>query len=462
MKLAKKICCLSAIVLSLAIVSCSNPSDTPSNSGSNGTGTQTTTTTTTTPTTTTTTTTTPTTATPGTTTPTTTTPTTATPGTTTPTTTTPTTTTPGTTTPTTTTPTTTSPTTTTPTTTTPTSTTPTTTTPTTTTPTTTTPTTTTPETTTPTTTTPTTNPETPSGGGSATTPSTPAPQYKWICVGSETNSEQHTATYDIVSNSSSETTYNYYNSEYNYKYMSMTQSSSTTITGKGTEQESTTQSANESKMIYTSSKNEDIINALQQIYAKNNGLWELRNEWKTDYYKNTWLKQKAKAKQYAYTITSNGVETQIPENETETNYTVELISNLNGIEKYKVTPISTPSDYSIYEFKNNIIQKVVQYYSNGVYSRSESIYTKSNNVLVQEKVPDFVLLSYKYYDLNENVITEYQQTLENVTFDEGTGILKIKTGKTDNTASNYAYTISTYKKMQVPFTRGCPKSMGQP
>lgn len=294
-----------------------------------------------------------------------------------------------------------------------------------------------------------TNPDNPEGGGT-TNPT--APKHEWIFVGNEITSEQHTATYDIISNSVSNYTYSYYNSSYDYKYTSMSQTSGTTTVGKGTEQESTTQTNSESKSVYSSSKNGNIINTLQQSYAKNNDSWELRLEYTQENYKNTWLTQSSHMKQHAYTIINNGNETQVPETESETNYTVELVSNSNGVEQYKVTPISTPTDYSIYDFKNNIIHKVVNYYSNGVYSRIERIYTRPNNVQITDNLPDFVLLSYKYYDLQDNVVAESEQTIEDVTLDETLGILKIKTGQSTNTTTNYTYTTSTYKKMQVPFS----------
>ncbi len=295
-----------------------------------------------------------------------------------------------------------------------------------------------------------TNPDNPEGGGGTTNPT--APKHEWIFVGNEITSEQHTATYDMISNSVSNYTYSYYNSSYDYKYTSMSQTSGTTTVCKGTEQESTTQTNSESKSVYSSSKNGNIINTLQQSYAKNNDSWELRLEYTTENYKNTWLTQSSHMKQHAYTIINNGDETQVPETESETNYTVELVSNSNGVEQYKVTPTSTPSDYSIYYFKNNIIHKVVKYYSNGVYSRSESIYTRPNNVQITDNLPDFVLLSYKYYDLQDNVVAEYEQTIEDVTLDETLGTLKIKTGQSTNTTTTYTYTTSTYKKMQVPFS----------
>ena len=95
-----------------------------------------------------------------------------------------------------------------------------------------------------------TNPDNPEGGGGTTNPS--APNYEWIFVGNEITSEQNTATYDMISNSVSNYTYSYYNSSYDYKYTSMSQTSGTTTVGKGTEQESTTQTNSESKSVYSS------------------------------------------------------------------------------------------------------------------------------------------------------------------------------------------------------------------
>lgn len=349
MKLAKKICCLSAIVLSLAIVSCSNPSDTPSNSGSNGTGTQTTTTTTTTPTTT---------------------------------------------------------------------------------PTTTTPTTTTPTTTTSTTTTPTT-----SEGGSSTTipstPETPEPQYKWIMTHLETESQGDSYT----SSSSTNYTYSFYNSDFDCSNTSISVSN-TSISVNG----NTTSTSSNTKSVSTYSKTGNNITRVANNYTRNGNSWDLTSETSTVYYR------------YYSLMSSNYNKTYPSGTETTTNYTVELLDESNGIERYKVIYPAEYGIYCIYEFANNKIQKQINYFSATNKKNSETDYTYSdNNILVENNI-ELALTQTKTYDNNEQIISQLNTTLGNVTLNANNTITVVL-GNSTNTATNYSYTTEVFTKMQVPFSQ---------
>ena len=126
-----------------------------------------------------------------------------------------------------------------------------------------------------------TNPGNPSGGGNTpvVNPDPETPKYEWICTKSETTQEQHANNVDMEYSSISEYNYSYYNDKNNYKYTYLT-TSSTKTTVNGTQ----TINNSETKGIYTSFIEEEVLKVNSSYYVKDGTEWSLRQESQVEYY----------------------------------------------------------------------------------------------------------------------------------------------------------------------------------
>lgn len=280
-----------------------------------------------------------------------------------------------------------------------------------------------------------TNPETPENGEATTTPESPAPQYKWIMTLNEMESQVQSGTYSNVSNTTSNYTWSYYNSDFDCSYTVISEAN-TSITNNG----NTTNQSSNTKNVLTYSQTGNDITWLSNLYTSNGNSWVLSSESNTVYYKNVYLMKSNYNKTYPAGI------------ETTTNYTVEQLYNSNGTERYKITYSDTIPYYSICEFINNKLQKQTYYNSETDKKTSETEYIYSDNNILVENSIEIVLTQSKSFDNNEQLIFQSNTTLENVILNANNTIT-VRLGSSTNTTTNYSYTTETFTKMQVPFTQ---------
>lgn len=237
--------------------------------------------------------------------------------------------------------------------------------------------------------------------------------YKWLCTQIE-DSYENTETSQI-SKSCTEYKYLYYNSAYDYKC--------STIYG-------------DIKSINIYSKEEENIYVMDYTYKKNeNNEWELQGESNSVYYK------------YLYYLLKKSSSKSENGRVTEHEYTIELLADENGVETYKRAQSSDSLYYSVYEFSDNRLQKIISYNSNGY---SETIYSQPDNSIVQKYYPNLLLGNFKSYNSNGEIISETQEYLEDVILDESQNTLKVKVK--DERDSSTTYIIRTYKKFKIPFS----------
>ena len=287
-----------------------------------------------------------------------------------------------------------------------------------------------------------TNPDNPSGGGETPVVNPDIPVYKWLAIQSETTRKTSTSNYISDYYSTSDTTYIIYNDS-QQKTMSVGLTNGITTTMLGTEYEQTSTTNTNSKNIITNTIAEDgYYNSSTEGYSKNGSEWMQTGLTTSTYAKTT--------NGYQFTqesYTKNGEEFNL----TSTIITsYELISKSANKEIIKVSFSHSPTVYLIQEYENTKLSKSITYVNDK--KTSEITYIQPNNTTILERLPDFTLSISKTYDTNETLVSEYYQTLEDVIIDEAQNILTIKTGQSTNTDSNYTYTTTKYKKMQVPFS----------
>lgn len=276
------------------------------------------------------------------------------------------------------------------------------------------------------------SPNTPTGGETTpTNPEAPEPQYTWIMTRMEIESKSDSHEYNFSDGS----TYSYYNSEFDCKQTSIS-TSETKVTLNGT----LTNSSTNTKSVSTFSQTGNNIINEEKEYTKDGSTWGLSGEVRRVFYKN-------------YSLLSSSYRKTYPAGtEYTTNYTIELLDNSNGIERYKVTDPSITTYYSVYEFVNNKIQKIVQYYTDSNKKISETDYIYSNNSILQSNNIEIALIQIKQFDSNEQLTIQINQTLENVTLNANNTIT-VRLGSSANTSTNYSYTTETFTRIQVPFTQ---------
>lgn len=282
-----------------------------------------------------------------------------------------------------------------------------------------------------------TNPETPATTQpeNPTIPESPAPQYKWIITHFEqevgTNSGNSSSTY----NSSTDYSYSFYNTDFDHCCTSISLMNSS-LTSNG----NTSNQSSSKKFVRTYSKNGNDITCSENVYVMEGSTWVLDSEAIFIYYK------------YASLCSSSYSKIYPAGTETTTNHTIELLDNSNGIERYKVTDPSITTYYSVYEFVNNKIQKIIQYYTDSNKKISETDYIYSNNSILLSNNIEIALTQTKQFDSNEQLTIQANQTLENVTLNANNTIT-VRLGSSANTSTNYSYTTRTFTRIQVPFTQ---------
>lgn len=295
-----------------------------------------------------------------------------------------------------------------------------------------------------------TNPGNPSGGGNTpvVNPDPETPKYEWICTKSETTQEQHANNVDMEYSSISEYNYSYYNDKNNYKYTYLT-TSSTKTTVNGTQ----TINNSETKGIYTSFIEEEVLKVNSSYYVKDGTEWSLRQESQVEYYDykkhGSQFAKRRYTKSYPYSI--NG--TEISGSESTTISTVELLNSNNNVEEYKVTYNSASNRYDIYEFKNKQIQKITLFIDGVI--NSISYYSSPNNSFLTENIPNYILCKTEIYN-NGTLYSESIETLEDVIHDNTQMVVKTKTEtinhQTGTSNTNCSYCNRTYKKLEIPFS----------
>jgi len=276
-----------------------------------------------------------------------------------------------------------------------------------------------------------TTPTTPNSPTTPTNPEAPEPQYTWIMTRMEIESKTDSSEY----NYSADYTYSYYNSEFDCKNTSIS-ASETKVTLNGT----LTNSSTNTKSVSTFSQTGNNIINEEKRYTKDGSTWGLSVELRRVYYKN-------------YSLLSSSYSKTYPAGtETLTNKTIEQLDNSNGIERYKVTDPSITTYYFVYEFVNNKIQKIIQYYTDSNKKISETDYIYSNNSILQSNNIELALTQSKNFDSNEQLTIQINQTLENVTLNANNTIT-VRLGSSANTSTNYSYTTETFTRIQVPLTQ---------
>lgn len=271
-----------------------------------------------------------------------------------------------------------------------------------------------------------------SGGGAS---GNPTPQYKWIMTHYVMESRSNSENYSNEYNYSTDYTYSFYNSDFDYGITSISESNSN-VTYNG----NTTNTSSNTKSVSTYSQTGNNINYQSNNYTMSGSSWVLSSESSYVYYK------------YVNLFSSGNTITYPAGTETTTNNTIELLDNSNGIERYKVTYPATYGYYCIFEFTNNRIHKQTNYYSATNKKFSETEYIYSNNSILQANNIELALTQLKSFDSNEQLTTQTNQTLENVTLNANNTITVIL-GNSTNTSTNYSYTTEIFTKMQVPFSQ---------
>lgn len=273
------------------------------------------------------------------------------------------------------------------------------------------------------------------GGGSTETPTL---QYEWIQVKTESFNKIEMSNYSYEGTTINNYSYDYYNSEFDNKLNLMMSTSSNTVSNGNT-----SSGNSETKIISIPSKTGDKITVMNYQYNKSGSNWKKTSEILVEYLKYYSLIQKQNIK--FYDNSGNVYNESINENE------IELISSENGLEKYKVTPKPASNYYTIYELKDNIVQKEIQY-QNGkkTYERTKII---PNNIFIKTNLRNFRLENYKTFDAEGNVSSETEEVIESVTNSENEVVIKYKPQTLTGTSSyTQKWTISTYKRIQVPFS----------
>lgn len=286
-------------------------------------------------------------------------------------------------------------------------------------------------------------PTNPGGGDTPIiTPDPDIPVYKWLSIQSESTQKISTDYYTFDNYSTVDNFYIYYN-ENQQKYSSIVAIDSVTTTGLGTENEETTTTNTISKSLITYSITEDgYCNSTSESFTKNGSEWNQTGLTTSIYEKTT---NGYQFNQDTYTINAG------EQNLTSTNIiTYELISRESDKEIYKCSYSSSPTVYYIYEYEKKIQTKLITYIDD--IKRSEITYVKPNNSIILERLPDYTLSITKQYDTDEVLVSEQSTILEDVILDEAQNILTIKIGYSTNTDSNYTYTTTKYKRMQIPFS----------
>ena len=282
-------------------------------------------------------------------------------------------------------------------------------------------------------------PNTPTGGETTTTspanPESPEPQYKWLLTHWENESQSNSSSYTSTSNSTMNYAYSFYNSDFDYGITTIYELNMN-VTSNG----NTTNTSSNTKTVSTCSQTGNNITIHSNNYTMNGSSWVLSSESSSVYFKYTQL------------LSSNNTRTYPAGTETTTNYTVELLDNSNGVERYKVTYPAEYGIYCVYEFANNRIQKQVYYNSATNKKDSETDYTYSDNSILVENNIELALTNSKTYDNNEQIISQLNTTLENVTLNANNTITVIL-GNSTNTSTNYSYTTEIFTKMQIPFSQ---------
>ena len=244
---------------------------------------------------------------------------------------------------------------------------------------------------------------------------------EWIYFGMEMNVYQETETFIYEYQSSTIKEFSYYNSENDCKFTLFSNSRTKKII---TETNDFTISDTESKSDYTYSQNGDDITCLFKTYSKSDNEWQLINETETIFYKNT-----------MFTLKKDD--------------NIEKIYSENDCERYKIS--TTPTSYSIYEFKDNLLYKILNY-SEGILT-IENDYSAPNNPILQENIPSFMLNSSKTYDSQGNITQEKSWTIQDVIFDNYSNSIKI-IAQQIQTIGNIQQVLTytwIYKKVEIPF-----------
>ena len=281
----------------------------------------------------------------------------------------------------------------------------------------------------------TTSPETPENGGATTTPESQEPQYKWIMTRLEMDLRSNSDDYTNNSSYSVDYTYSFYNSDFDCGNTNIAEINSTVIANG-----STTTTSSNIKSVTTYSQSGNNITISTSNYTRENSTWVLSSESRNVYYKNVTLLSSSYTKSYPAGT------------ESTTNYTIELLDNSNGIERYKVTYPSPINYYMVAEFINNKVQKTINYYTESNKKMSETDYIYSNNSILQANNIELALTQTKGFDSNEQLTTQTNQTLENVTLNANNTIT-VRLGSSTNTSTNYSYTTETFTRIQVPLTQ---------
>lgn len=273
-----------------------------------------------------------------------------------------------------------------------------------------------------------------SGSGGGSTDNT-TPQYEWLMTHYEMETHSTTDTSSSEVNYSSDYTYSFYSSYYNYGL-----TTADTINTIITFDDNTTNSTSNTKSEITYAKTGNDITYLANQYTWNGNTWILTADMRIDYFKSTLGPSSTYTKLYPAGT------------ETTTSNTVELLDNSNGIEHYKVTDSSNTMFYAVYEFVNNKIQKIITYYTDSNKKYSETDYIYSNNSILQANNIEMALTQTKNFDNNEQLTTQTNQTLENVTLNANNTIT-VRLGSSTNTSTNYSYITETFSRIQVPFSQ---------
>ena len=282
-------------------------------------------------------------------------------------------------------------------------------------------------------------PNTPTGGETTTTspanPESPEPQYKWLLTHWENESQSNSSSYTSTSNSTMNYAYSFYNSDFDYGITTIYE-----LNMNFTSNGNTTNTSSNTKTVSTCSQTGNNITIHLNNYTMNGSSWVLSSESSSVYYKYTQL------------LSSNNTRTYPAGTETTTNYTVELLDNSNGVERYKVTYPAEYGIYCVYEFANNRIQKQILYSAATDKKSTETDYIYSNNSILQSNNIEIALTQTKQFDSNEQLTTQTNQTLENVTLNANNTIT-VRLGSSTNTSTNYSYTTETFTRIQVPLTQ---------
>ena len=294
-------------------------------------------------------------------------------------------------------------------------------------------------------TTPTTSPNTPN-----TPITTPADEntntsgtenkYEWIQTKKELSFYQQST--DFTSNSSTITDYDYsyFNSTYDYsRVQTSNQNQTTNQNGNIT----TVEFQYKMNTIYSNSTETRTDNSSSYTLKNNN--WLKQSESLTEVDNESGFSKRLNSKTY-------DLDTQALISQSTTEYSINLINDDGETKKYKQILTDNPTSYSINEIKNGICQKQ-QFYDLSGNLTAEIIFSEPNNNPIKERVPDFMIANQKAFN-NGNLLYEYSQTINNVTYDENELKFDVETryeypeGTTTTLIDKY-----TYKKFQIPFSK---------